>query len=412
MRSFTVYSSARPAAPDKQRPGHDVWFSMLYRLRLALLSLILLAAGFVAFGREVPALYRSVGTESGSAGLASPLTALLSRLDLWELPNGGTAWRTIALAAYAAAVWLSVLVAYRGRRWLPRLFIAAIALLVFPVYADLRQAGSGPILLLLLTLSFYGYDRGRAAAAGVPLGIAIGFNPSFFPILLYFAWKRQRSYVSSSLIALGATVVLTGSAAGFRLYEDTAVSFANALFGSSPQGGTADGGFFLDALALTGWSPAAVRLVYWIVLFVLASLVALMPDLRRSVGSRFDLLTASMCALWFSPVQGSSDLLLMLTAYAILIGIVAEKYGESAAPLRMAAGEQGGMACFLVSAVLLSLPVESAWGSSSPLFEAAAVHVLLIPILVLSRKLARTQSRRRTIPLKDYRLRRSRSRGN
>ncbi|WP_212962241.1 glycosyltransferase family 87 protein [Cohnella xylanilytica] len=403
MRGFTVYSSKRPALPDRRQPEPKSLFAKLYRHLPALLT-----AGFFAFGlvllayRTAPVLIPSSDSDSIEAPFASapPLTLLYAWLAQLPLRQAAVVWSLGTLAAYGAAIWLAVRLAYKGKRRLPRLFIASIALLLPPFHEELRHFGPGVLTLALFLLSFYGLERNRAKAAGIPLGIALAFAPGASAILLWFFRRGKKDCVAAALLTMAAAILATAVFAGYRVYEDYFALLASVF----PDN------FVWNALAGSGLSPFQTRFAYCFYLLAFALVVAVLPDLRRSTGSRFDFLIGAMCALWFSPMQGSPDRLLLFIGYAIVVGIVVEKYAESAAPLRLAAGERWGAACLLLSAALLAIPAGTASDASAPVLAMASVHLLSIPILLLSRKLGKTQSRR-TIPLKDYRLRKSRHGG-
>jgi hypothetical protein len=88
-------------------------------------------------------------------------------------------------------------------------FMTVTALVVFfvgygPTQLELMFVQLDSLILFLLLLTYWLYRR-RHRYAGVPLGLAIVVKPLVFPMLGYFAWKRQWR---AGLVAAGSATVL------------------------------------------------------------------------------------------------------------------------------------------------------------------------------------------------------------
>ncbi|MBB6678081.1 glycosyltransferase 87 family protein [Cohnella lubricantis] len=387
MKGFSVHTSSLPATAGKRSASANASppLRRSARLRLRLLTGACLLLGIAIACRVLPQLFNTPLSSGSSAHL---LGYLLS-----GIPNGLWLWQSLALVLSAASVWMLISVAYRGKRWLPRLGMIAAALAMQPLYQDLRDFGVVWLALFFLSLSILLHDRQIHYGAGLMLAVAILLQPSAAAALACFLWRRRFVY---ALSAIASVAVMT--TASWLLYGVPIIGNPLEL---------------IRVLAMSNWTlwhSAGLNGPYAVIAAamdatLLILLVVCSPSFSQSIRNRLDYLIAGLCIVWFIPSAEVGQHLLLLACYLLMAGIVTEKYAEAAASLRFASLERWA-AVFAVASYLGTIVSVIPFSARlEALISLLSVKLLFIPVCLLAWRLSKHQ-RSRTVRISDYRLRR------
>lgn len=386
MRSLKVYRNekfrmtARLGGGGEKQPSR----SRAHPLGLLVLGAVAVALSLWLHPFSPGALFRSqpIIVLGSGTGLAVPAAeAAFSRLGLLPPRQAGVLAIALAASAYAAALWLWIRLAYRGSRLPTRIALLLFGASFAPFYAGLRQGSADWLLLLLLGLSFDLRERGRTKRAAFLLAMAIHLFVAPLIVALFAGRTRRDAYSLHALLftaLLAPLAVWAASPAAYGAYA--------ARLGLEPV---------RAFWTLPGLPPAAALALPAISLALLAVLTLECRRLAGRTGARLRRTLLVLPLLLLLPAFGPAGSLMTLPLFLTWVGTFAEKYHEAPAALRIGPAELWGLSCFFL-AILLS--------AAAP---AMSVPLLLMALAVLVRKLRRTQ-RRKTIPIADYRLNRSR----
>jgi len=185
-------------------------------------------------------------------------------------------WGALGMVAFAWSVHET------GRRWGWRPALVALAVVLFPVHNNFHHLNFETLLLALLVAAAADLADGRAARAGVWVGLATALK--IFPGLLlpYFAWRRQwKAFGAGAAVAAGVTLLALlpyGPGGALEALENF-VSLT--IHGQNFQGGTIVG-FHMQKLGKLGYAlggaPASIVALHLVAAgFVLATLARRPP---------------------------------------------------------------------------------------------------------------------------------------
>ncbi len=123
----------------------------------------------------------------------NPPIVLLALVPLSKLPVSvaATIWAVAKIAAAVAAGWLAVESMRRAGIYVPvGVILAAAICSIKPLIDDLQHGNLNIFVFLELAAVWYCFTRGRDAAAGLLLGLAITTKVTPALLLVYFLYKR------------------------------------------------------------------------------------------------------------------------------------------------------------------------------------------------------------------------------
>lgn len=184
-------------------------------------------------------------------------------------------WGVLGMVALAWSVHEA------GRRWGWRPALVALAVVLFPVHNNFHHLNFETLLVALLVAAAADLADGRAARAGVWVGLATALK--IFPGLLlpYFAWRRQwRAFGAGVAVAAGVTLLALvpyGPAGALEALENF-VSLT--IHGQNFQGGTIVG-FHMQKLGRLGYAiggaPASIVVLHLVATGLVLATLARRP---------------------------------------------------------------------------------------------------------------------------------------
>jgi len=168
-----------------------------------------------------------------------------------------------------------------GRRWGWRPALVALAVVLFPVHNNFHHLNFETLLLALLVAAAADLADGRAARAGVWVGLATALK--IFPGLLlpYFAWRRQwKAFGAGVAVAAGVTILALlpyGPGGALEALENFVTL---TIHGQNFQGGTIVG-FHMQKLGRLGYAIGGTA-VSIVALHLLAAGLVLATLSRRA----------------------------------------------------------------------------------------------------------------------------------
>lgn len=387
MKNFSVHTTNRPAFSGRKaaanHPKPPLRHPYGIKLRLLAIVCFLIAAVFACC--EILKLFNLQLAPDSSAHMIGYLLSMVPRA-LWL-------WQGLALAQYAASVCILIAIAYRGKSWISRLTLLAVALGMAPLYQDLRDFGFHVTSLFCISLSFLLHNRKRDYPAGLMMAIAMLIAPGTIAALAYFLWRRRHAYVVSTLAAAAVLSLAAWLVYGVILvpYRFESLQTYALSFLTPWQFIGIDG---IPLIVCGAMAPALLLL-----------LIAWLPRLRGATRNRFDYLVSALCMVWFFPAQGKADLLYLIVCYLMMVGIMIEKYGEAAASLHFGVLERWAALFAATSYLLPILPISASNAPLMAFYSFLAVMLLTASVCILTWKLSRAHTGR-PIRLSDYRLRR------
>jgi hypothetical protein len=292
------------------------------------------AARLVAHGADISRLYDDVwfGNQMQVIGLhvadiyrpnPPTLALLLAPFGLFNHDTSRILWILMSLLCLALAIGL---LAHTSHIALP--VVAALALVLHPVAANIEQGQIYLLLLALLTLAWYGYHHARAKALGAGMTLLLLMKtavPLLWPLLaLQRRWRALVWSGAATLTLVLATLPWAGIDA-WRAYIPTV-----SHLGSGPEFAVTayQSQSSLVRHLLTQdprWNPApltdaptlATLLVWGSLALMLALTLAVFVTRRHD-----DLAFASIVALSLiaSPVSAEYHFVLLMVPLVILIG--------------------------------------------------------------------------------------------
>lgn len=181
-----------------------------------------------------------------------PLTAL-------SLGQAAQVWFLFNLALYGLT--LAILVKSTGLDILKEK-IAPLILLAFlfaPVLFTLYKGQINIVILFLLALTYWFYQRGNLAWVGVSLACATMIKVVPGLLILYFLWKREYTLASATTIAIGLMVVIGLLVAGLPPHLTFLHSVLPALARPRPNPSNLSlAGFFSLLLVENPFTPSLI----------------------------------------------------------------------------------------------------------------------------------------------------------
>jgi len=184
-------------------------------------------------------------------------------------------WGALGMVAFAWSVHET------GRRWGWRPALVALAVVLFPVHNNFHHLNFETLLVALLVAAAADLADGRAARAGVWVGLATALK--IFPGLLlpYFAWRRQwKAFGAGVAVAAGVTLLALlpyGPAGALEALENF-VSLT--IHGQNFQGGTIVG-FHMQKLGKLGYAlggaPASIVVLHLLAVGLVIATLARRP---------------------------------------------------------------------------------------------------------------------------------------
>lgn len=135
----------------------------------------------------------------------NPPIVLLALVPLSKLPVSvaATIWAVAKIAAAVAAGWLAIESMRRAGIFVPLGVVLAAAICsIKPLIDDLQHGNLNIFVFLELAAVWYCFTRGRDAAAGLLLGLAITTKVTPALLLVYFLYKRCWSAACWTVIGL------------------------------------------------------------------------------------------------------------------------------------------------------------------------------------------------------------------
>lgn len=132
-------------------------------------------------------------------------------------PVAHTIWLALNFAALVAALILLIRPKYSGLDVRTALAITPLAIIYGPVTENFVFAQRQALILLLLVLMMRALKKGREAAAGLLLGLAVSYRA--FPLLIagYFILRRQWRPLIFTGIGFGLAIAVTVAGLGIPL---------------------------------------------------------------------------------------------------------------------------------------------------------------------------------------------------
>jgi Glycosyltransferase family 87 len=160
-----------------------------------------------------------------------PFIAILATpLSVFNLNQVITVWFIIELACLMAIAWMLV-VLWKGKvDWVPAILIFFLLLAWYPVMVDLLYGQLTILLTTLLLAALLALRSNKKVLAGVLIGLSVAIKMYTWPLIIYFALKKDwRTFISSitSLIGfnlLALTIMGIGPFSDYFLHVTMQVS--------------------------------------------------------------------------------------------------------------------------------------------------------------------------------------------
>lgn len=255
-------------------------------------------------------------------------------------------WYWLNLALAVGATWLAVATVDegpRGRR-LPTPFYLVPFLLIFGIVgSNLVTAQVNIVIVFLVYLALFSFERHHEATGGLVLGVAtaLKLTPGLF--ILYFAWKRAWRLVGASLVGLALCwgVVLPvvlgvgdyaavmeawlhdlvpflaeGTVAegigGFRHTNQSLSAFLHRTLTRTPAGAGREG-LYLNVAALDRETVSwMVKGVAGVLLLFLGWISRASIDVRRDLRLSFEYALVMIATLFLSPISWINHYVILL----------------------------------------------------------------------------------------------------
>jgi hypothetical protein len=150
-----------------------------------------------------------------------PLTLYLAPLGMWNYPTARTIWSTFSLLrGIAAAGLIGASIGGTEDRPTRILFLEIVLLAYFPSLGTIATAQGSFVLLLLASVVWLAARKGRDAAAGIALALALTIKPYAALLVLFFLLRRRWRLLLWCAAACLLVVVATLLAFGAQAYRD------------------------------------------------------------------------------------------------------------------------------------------------------------------------------------------------
>ena len=119
-------------------------------------------------------------------------------------------WNLMNLGLMLVVAWL-LRNSLSSLRQVPAWGLVVISLAFFPIFANFHQGQDAILLLLLVVLSFRGFEKESVFAAGCWLGLGVFKYHLILPLVLILAvWKGRKFLAGFAAVASAAVVVSVG----------------------------------------------------------------------------------------------------------------------------------------------------------------------------------------------------------
>jgi hypothetical protein len=147
------------------------------------------------------------------------LGLLFVPLTLFDYPTACAIWLVLELFCLVVAVYLIARALHTALPWWAAAAIAAVLLIWYPVWSELVWGQLQIPTLALLAGTWLALRSERPALGGALVGVAMLLKPLPWPLLLWFALRRDWSALAAGLSVIAVGYGLAGFVVGWRTFQ-------------------------------------------------------------------------------------------------------------------------------------------------------------------------------------------------